>query len=171
MNYKEICDLINTVSESKLTSFEIEIDGVHLKMGKEEKILIEDNSSKRVSEDILSKGKEENYCKKEVALEKEIQIETEAGSKGEALSIQDDKDIEIIKSPIVGTFYAAPAPDKDNFVSIGSVVNKGTTLCIIEAMKLMNDIESEFHGEIVDILVKNEDMVEYGQPLFKIRIK
>lgn len=165
MNYKEICDLINTVSESKLTYFEIEIDGIHLKMGKEEKILVEGNNSKEVSDNVAAAKREENSFKKEVALEREVQRETEK----QASDIQEDKNIEIVKSPIVGTFYAAPSPDKDDFVNIGSVVNKGTTLCIIEAMKLMNDIEAEVDGEIVDILVKNEDMVEYGQPLFKIK--
>ncbi|WP_102399491.1 acetyl-CoA carboxylase biotin carboxyl carrier protein [Haloimpatiens massiliensis] len=164
MNYKEICDLINTVSESKLTSFEIEIDGIHLKMGKEEKVLVEENNSKLISHNISANNKKENSFKKEVALEREVQVETE-----KELKQQDDKNIDIVKSPIVGTFYAAPSPDKDDFVNIGSVVKKGETLCIIEAMKLMNDIEAEVDGEIVDILVKNEDMVEYGQPLFKIR--
>jgi acetyl-CoA carboxylase biotin carboxyl carrier protein len=72
-------------------------------------------------------------------------------------------------SPMVGTFYAAPAPDKPPFVKPGDKVKKGQTVCIIEAMKLMNEIESEYDGEIVKILVNNEDMVEYGQPLFLIR--
>ena len=67
--------------------------------------------------------------------------------------------------------YSSPSDESQNFVKVGSVVKKGDTLCILEAMKLMNEIESEVDGEIVEVLVLNEDMVEYGQPLFKIRKK
>lgn len=74
-----------------------------------------------------------------------------------------------IKSPFVGTFYGASAPDKDAFVKVGDKVSKGTTLCILEAMKIMNEIESDISGEIVEICVENESLVEYGQTLFKIR--
>lgn len=72
-------------------------------------------------------------------------------------------------SPMVGTFYTASAPDKPPFVKVGDKVKKGQTICIIEAMKLMNEIECEQDGEIVKVLVNNEQMVEYGQPLFLIK--
>lgn len=75
----------------------------------------------------------------------------------------------IITSPFVGTFYGSPSPDKENFVKVGDRVNKGKTLCILEAMKIMNEIESDISGEIVEICVENESLVEYGQALFKIR--
>ena len=74
-----------------------------------------------------------------------------------------------VKSPIVGVFYAAPAENAESYVSIGDRVKKGQTLCIIEAMKLMNEIESEFDGEIVEICVRNEEIVDFGKPLFKIK--
>jgi len=74
----------------------------------------------------------------------------------------------VIESPIVGTFYSSSNPDSDAFVSVGSIVKKGQVLCIIEAMKLMNEIESDIDGTVIEILVKNEQGVEYGQPLFKI---
>jgi oxaloacetate decarboxylase alpha subunit len=74
-----------------------------------------------------------------------------------------------IKSPIVGTFYTAPNPNSDPFVSVGDMVEKGSVLCIIEAMKLMNEIESEVAGEIVSVLVDNGQPVEYGEKLFTIR--
>ena len=74
-----------------------------------------------------------------------------------------------VLSPMVGTFYAAPSPEKPPFVKVGDKVKKGQTLCIIEAMKLMNEIESDYDGEVVKILVNNEQMVEFGQPLFIIR--
>jgi acetyl-CoA carboxylase biotin carboxyl carrier protein len=72
-------------------------------------------------------------------------------------------------SPMVGTFYSQASPDKPPFVKVGDKVKKGQTICIIEAMKLMNEIESEFDGEIVKVLTKNEEMVEFGQPLFLIK--
>ncbi len=74
-----------------------------------------------------------------------------------------------ITSPFVGTFYASPSPDKPAFVKVGDRVSKGQTLCILEAMKIMNEIESDVDGEIVEICSSNESLVEYGQILFKIR--
>lgn len=81
------------------------------------------------------------------------------------LDFNDAKDI---KAPMVGVFYSAPSPGATPYVSIGSKVKKGDVLCIIEAMKLMNEITSDFDGEIVDICAMDGDVVEYGQPLFKI---
>ena len=75
---------------------------------------------------------------------------------------------QIVKAPLVGVFYAAPAEDAAPFVSVGDRVKKGQTLAIIEAMKLMNEIDSEFDGTIAEILVENGQAVEYGQPLFRI---
>ena len=74
----------------------------------------------------------------------------------------------LITSPFVGTFYRAPAPEAPPFVDVGQSVRKGQVVCIVEAMKLMNEIESEFDGKILEILVKNAEHVEYGQPLFRI---
>lgn len=74
-----------------------------------------------------------------------------------------------VKSPFVGTFYSSPGPDKPRFVNIGDKVTKGQTLCILEAMKIMNEIEADKAGEIVEICVENESLVEYGQVLFKIK--
>lgn len=73
-----------------------------------------------------------------------------------------------IKSPMVGVFYAAPAPDAKPFAEVGARVKKGDVVCIIEAMKLMNEIVAEFDGEVVDVCVHNGDVVEYGQTLFKL---
>ncbi len=74
-----------------------------------------------------------------------------------------------VTSPMVGVFYAAPAPDKEPYVSVGSKVNKGDVLCLIEAMKLMNEVTAEKSGEIVEVCVENGQVVEYGQPLFMIK--
>lgn len=74
----------------------------------------------------------------------------------------------VMTSPMVGTFYAAPSEDEEPYVAAGNAVQKGQTLCIVEAMKLMNEVESEYDGVVREILVKNGQMVEYGQPLFRI---
>ena len=79
------------------------------------------------------------------------------------------EDLHVLKSPIVGTFYASPSPDSDPYVQVGSRVKKGQVLCIIEAMKLMNEIESDVNGEIVEIHPRNAQPVEFGEPLFGIR--
>lgn len=75
----------------------------------------------------------------------------------------------VISSPMVGVFYAAPSPDAEPYVSVGSVVKKGDVLCLIEAMKLMNEVQAEQSGEIVKVCVENGQVVEYGQPLFLIK--
>lgn len=81
---------------------------------------------------------------------------------------EQEVDGQVVTSPIVGTFYRAPSPDADDFVKVGDSVDKGDTLCIVEAMKIMNEIESEYAGEIKKILVENAEPVEYDQPLFII---
>ncbi len=75
----------------------------------------------------------------------------------------------VIESPMVGVFYSAPSPDSEPYVTVGSHVNKGDVLCLIEAMKLMNEVNAEKSGEIVEVCVENGQVVEYGQPLFRIK--
>ena len=89
-----------------------------------------------------------------------------AGSDAEA---QGGEELHLVKSPIVGTFYGSPSPGAEPFVKIGSHVDSGQTLCIVEAMKLMNEIECEVSGEVLRIFAENGQPVEYGQPLFGIR--
>jgi len=84
--------------------------------------------------------------------------------------VQIDKNVQVITSPFVGTFYSSASPGEPEFVTVGKKVSKGETLCILEAMKIMNEIESEFSGELVEVCVDNESLVEFGQPLFKIRV-
>jgi acetyl-CoA carboxylase biotin carboxyl carrier protein len=98
-------------------------------------------------------------------------VATAAAAAAAASKAGDDADPNVIfiTSPFVGTFYRAPSPDVANFCDVGSNVKQGQTLCIIEAMKLMNEIESEAAGTIVDILVENGKSVEFGQKLFKLK--
>lgn len=144
MEINEIIQLINTVSSSKLTRFRYEEDDV--------KIVLEKNTQGQVI----------------AAQALPVQIQTTAEQTA-AEEESGETTGNVIKSPLVGTFYNASSPESDAFVSVGDTVKKGQTLGIIEAMKLMNEIECEFDGVVAEILVENEEMVEYGQPLFVIR--
>ena len=167
MNYNEIEKLIEKITNSDISLFELNIDNVYLKM---------DKSLTRTNNQSKSEKKEFNTISKEsyeVAQPiKELKsIETIVESKKE-LAIDDtinNENTKIITSPMVGTFYSAPGNKLDEFVKIGQLVKVGETLCIIEAMKLMNEIEADIAGEIVEILVENGQMVEFGTELFRVR--
>lgn len=149
MDYKEIKKLMEDMGNSKLTEIEIEFpDGIKISMKK-------DNQPKLSAPMPIIKENAEITTIKEA----ELPI------------AQPEKKIEgnIVKSPMVGTFYLKSSATADAFVTVGSKVKKGDTLCIIEAMKLMNEIESEFAGEVIEILVKDGEMVDYGKPLFVIK--
>jgi len=169
MDYKNIQELIKTVSDSQITCFEIETEGIKIKMEKKEQQVVVERmpvnatSAQSVTQDLLTR---ENVATNEVyaeKLEKDI-AKTIKNSDSE----MPQENVFVVKSPIVGTMYSSPSAESKNFVKVGSKVKVGDTLCILEAMKLMNEIESEVDGEVVEVLVSNEDMVEYGQPLFKI---
>lgn len=94
----------------------------------------------------------------------EVQVESKPAKEEDT-----EKNQHIIKSPIVGTFYRAPAPDADSYIQVGDIVAPGTVLCIVEAMKLMNEIESDVSGKVIKILAENGKPVEFNQPLFLIQ--
>ncbi len=152
MEYNEIKKLMDDMGNSKLTELEIEFpDGIKISMKKEDGKKL----SAPVPAVISQPQPPMNITPAQVPME--IKQET---SKMEG---------KVVKSPMVGTFYSKSAPTAEAYVKIGSKVKKGDTLCIIEAMKLMNEIESEFDGEIIEILVNDDEMVEYNQPLFVIK--
>lgn len=156
MDFKAIEELIKTVSDSKLTLLELESDGIKLKLEKRSDIV----SIERIPEAARTLAIEAQVPEPkayDASKQEEVKVEAEPKKEGT-----------LVVSPIVGTFYASPGPDVKSFVEVGSKVKKGDALCIIEAMKLMNEIECEVDGEIAEILVENEQMVEYGQPLFRI---
>ncbi|GMQ64888.1 acetyl-CoA carboxylase biotin carboxyl carrier protein [Vallitalea maricola] len=155
MKFENIKELINLVSEKGLTRVDIEKDGCKISIRKEKEVLMTSNSEPYIQKPNTSQTVNVNK-------------ETVQENNNQKVDIEDENTV-TIKSPIVGTFYSAPSPDEDDYVKVGDKVSKGKTLCIIEAMKLMNDIEAEVSGEVVDILVENEEIVEYNQPLFKIR--
>lgn len=129
--------------------------------------LIDKVSSSKISEFSYEEGSLKLYLKKEnqEVIVKEVENHTVSIPVKETAVTEGS----IMKSPLVGTFYNAPSPDAEAFVKVGDTVKKGQVLGIIEAMKLMNEIECEFDGTLEEILVDNETMVEYGQPLFVIR--
>ncbi len=159
MDYKAIQELMQTMNESGLYSLEIESDGTRIKMSKGPQQVIVGS----VPENQKASIKVENQ------LETASIVELKEEKTFEKVEVVKDESLHIIKSPIVGTFYASASPEKTAFVSVGTLVNKGSVLCILEAMKLMNEIQSDVDGEVVEVLVKSEDMVEYGQCLFKIK--
>jgi len=96
-------------------------------------------------------------------------VESPSSGGGPAPEARSTEDLHLVKSPIVGTYYESPSPGTEAFVKVGSYIEAGKILCIVEAMKLMNEIESDMSGEVVRIFVENGQPVEYGQPLFGIR--
>ena len=155
MDYKQIKKLMDDMGESKLDSLEIEFpDGIKISMTK--------NSRK----DVQVKAEENAVIAGSAPISVPV---VQKESTNSLVVTEPTENFKVVKSPMVGTFYASSAPDKDPFVKVGDKVKKGQVLCIVEAMKLMNEIESEFDGEIVEICVENEEVVEYGKPLFKIK--
>ena len=159
MDYKAIQELIKTINESGLYSLEIDSDGTRIKMSKGPEQVIMGSAPATT---ITAVKVQDEPVSATIA-------ETSIAKVPEKIEVLRDENLHIIKSPIVGTFYASASPEKPSFVSVGTLVKKGSVLCILEAMKLMNEIESDVDGEVVEVLVKSEDMVEYGQSLFKIR--
>ena len=142
MEFENLIKLIDTVSASELTGFKYEEKGLKLQMS--------------TGDGTLPVGPAPVPVAEAPAPLKEA-AEGEAAKPGK-----------VVESPLVGTFYAAPAEDAEPFVTVGSAVKKGQTLAIVEAMKLMNEIESDYDGTVAEILVENGQPVEYGQPLFRI---
>lgn len=108
------------------------------------------------------------YTESQLPEAKTVEKQTTSESQSKEADLPKSDNLYEVKSPMVGTLYRAPSPDADPYVNVGSSVTSGTVLCIIEAMKLMNEIESEVSGKIVKVLVENGQPVEYNQPLFLI---
>ena len=138
MEFEILITLIKTVSDSSLTDFQYEQDGVKLRMKKQTVAQVVSQAVVPAVQTVVTEQKKE------------------------------EPEGKLIKSPLVGRFYVAPAEDASPFVGVGDNVKKGQTVAIVEAMKLMNDIESEFDGVVAEVLVENGETVEYGQPLFRI---
>ncbi len=172
MDYKAIINLMKEMNQTELTKLEVEAEGLRICLEK-----ANPSSAAVLSQPqfLLPPQLPQGSCLPVPNMAASlglIQGEATAHPAAEAAEQKPAADTSGTKklvSPMVGTFYAQAAPEKPPYVKVGDKVKKGQTICIIEAMKLMNEIESEFDGEILEVLVKNEEMVEYGQPLFLIK--
>ena len=147
MEFENLIQLIKTVSSSELTEFSMKDGDFKVSMNKKKEVQIVADGNMAAEIPV--------FTAQTVAPEKE--------------SVESEPEGNQVKAPLVGTFYSASAPDAAPFVKVGDTVKKGQVLGIIEAMKLMNEIESEYDGVVETILVENGQMVEYGQNLFTIR--
>ena len=154
MEFENLLTLIKTVSDSELTDFDYEENGTRIRLKKKKETVVVSGASSNVP----VMGLENMQTVENAAVVNTANTQTDNG----------EPEGMVVKSPLVGTFYAAPAEDADPFVSVGDQVKKGQTLAIVEAMKLMNEIESDFDGKVAEIYVENGQAVEYGQPLFRI---
>lgn len=154
IDYREIENLIKALDKSSLTNLALESEGLKISLSKDtsEKIVYLNN------DEVVNSGTMHQNLESSITLSSEVR-DIEDGCEG----------LVSIKSPIVGTFYSKPAPDKDPYVNEGYEVKKGQVVCIIEAMKLMNEVKSDFTGEIVKVLVNDGDLIEYGQEIFLIK--
>ena len=159
MNQKEIKELIEFLIEKDITEFELERGDVKMR---------------------IRRGKEIQMVAAAppvpvaVAAPQPAQAAPQAAAApvpGTPAAASEEEGLHIVKSPIVGTFYEAPSPGAPPFIKVGDHVSAGQVLCIVEAMKLMNEIESDVAGEVAKVLVSNGQPVEYGQPLFAVRAK
>jgi acetyl-CoA carboxylase biotin carboxyl carrier protein len=148
MNIKEIKEMINLMNENSLLELEVEKDGMRIRLKKTS------SGIETVSGPVLIERER---------VSSDVPLRTE-GSAAEKPGV---KTVEI-KAPMVGTFYRSPAPEAPPFVEVGQTIDVGQVICIIEAMKLMNEIKSEVKGKILETLVDNAEPVEFGQPMFLI---
>jgi acetyl-CoA carboxylase biotin carboxyl carrier protein len=159
----ELRELIALLRDNGLAELELERDRFRVRLRREMTLSAAPARIETVSPELLLP-----VARPTVEQPPGAAIPAHPGAQAETAA-QEDQDLHIIPSPIVGTFYRSPSPTAEVFVKIGSKVEPETVVCIIEAMKLMNEIQAETEGEVVKIYVENGQPVEYGQPLFGIR--
>lgn len=166
LKVQEIRELIKLVDQSSIDEFVYEIEGSKIKMKKNlgtTTVTTVQVPQAAVAQAVPVVQPETVTSKAPVQEIKQEEAVTNAPSQA------DTSNLHKITSPMVGTFYASPTPEADAYVKAGSVVTKDSIVCIVEAMKLFNEIEAEVNGEIVEVLAKNGQLVEYGQPLFLVK--
>ena len=168
MKVDQVLQLIQAVSDSELTEFKYEEDGVKLSLKKtSDKIIQVQAPAAPAAAPVIAPAVMPAAAPAPVPAAAPVSAPADAEASA-AVSAESEVKGNVVKSPLVGTFYAAPAEDADPFVKVGDSVKEGQVLAIVEAMKLMNEIESDFTGTVTEILVENGQAVEYGQPLFVI---
>jgi acetyl-CoA carboxylase biotin carboxyl carrier protein len=169
LKIQEIRELIRLIDQSSIEEFVYEQDGTKVHMKKPSlTVPVEAVVKQTVVEQAAPAPKQEPVVQAAPvpAAAQAVEVKQEEKPKQEVV---DRENLHKITSPMVGTFYAAPSPDSPPYVKVGDKVKKDTVVCIVEAMKLFNEIEAEVDGEIVEVLVKNGQLVEYGQPLFLVK--
>ena len=163
MKIQEIREIIKLIDQSTLSEFLYESEGTKIKLKKNENSSVITNGQTLESSSVVAQPTVVEV-KPEVVNETPKKTEVE-----KATPVAEDSSLHKITSPMVGTFYQSSSPDAASYVEIGSRVSADSIVCIVEAMKLFNEIESEVNGEIIEILVKDGQLVEYGQPLFLVK--
>ncbi len=156
MDLKDIKQVIDLMKRAELTEFDLEKEGFKLHLSRK---------GEEVAPQIIQTAP---VAAAPVAAAPAPAAAVPAGAATPAAPVE-EKGISIIKSPMVGTFYSAPSPESPVFAEVGSKVKADSIVCIIEAMKVMNEIQAELSGTITEVLVENGDAIEYGQPLFKVK--
>jgi acetyl-CoA carboxylase biotin carboxyl carrier protein len=170
LNLKELKEILQILDEKEITEFELEEEGIKLRIRKAHPPSRDDGARGAVETPAaLATLSAEPRTPREAPGGAATASATSAGGPAVRRAADEDPSLVLVKSPIVGTFYRSPDPSSPAFVSLGDRVRVGQVLCIIEAMKLMNEIEAEVEGEIATILHENGQPVQYGEPLFAIR--
>ncbi len=165
LTFEQIKELIDQVASHRLSGIELERSGFRLKIDGQKLAEVETVHSAPVPAPRSS----ETVVASAAAVAPPAVAAVPAAAEPAPVE-SPGRDLYVLKSPIVGTFYRAPSPDSPNFVEVGDRVDNGQILCIVEAMKLMNEIESDVDGTIAEIYVENAQPVEYGEPLFGIKV-
>src|SRR5262245_25747328 len=160
MNIKEIKELIETVSQHGITDLEVERAGVKVRIRKDGQPVVVNSAQTNPTYAFPTAYPPATPSPAALV----------SGTEPGPAAANEEENLFVVRSPIVGTFYRAPNPDAEPFVKAGDTIESGRVLCIIEAMKLMNEIEAEVSGEVVKIYVENGEPVEFGQALFGIRL-
>ncbi|ALV21095.1 MAG: acetyl-CoA carboxylase biotin carboxyl carrier protein [Carnobacterium sp.] len=165
MDFSQVKELLALVDHSELTEFDLQIDNVTMRMSKNSistQQTVQTTAPNQATE-APSAGQHQNAAPQTAS-----SLQKDAITASETIEVEEIKEGHIVQSPLVGVTYMAPSPDQDVFKKVGDPVTVGETLCIVEAMKLMNEIKSDIEGTIAEVFIEDEQVVEYNQPLFRI---
>jgi acetyl-CoA carboxylase biotin carboxyl carrier protein len=165
LKIQEIRELIKLIDQASIDEFSYEHDGSKIKMKKHNGLTTVSNQSSAVEQAIQQFAQAQSGVQSPVAVEAAQAVKSEEVKPAKT----EDTNLHKIVSPMVGTFYSTPNPESGPFVTVGDKVKLDSVVCIVEAMKLFNEIEAEVNGEIVEILVESGQLVEYGQPMFLVK--
>lgn len=166
MKFDEVKELIAIFEKSDMGEMEIKLDGDSVHLGRNASFSVGNSETETVKTVITGA---ENGMVSAVQTNGAVSDEADVNQTSDKEADSVSEDDKLVTAPIVGTYYQSQAPDKPPFVKVGDTVAKGDVVCIIEAMKFMNEVVSEVSGKIVEVLVEDGEFVEFGQPLFKVQ--